>query len=179
VLAAARSDPTGLVRALDQTTIDEVQIVPGLSPGHQESRSMMISGPAGFYGREPQFLERIMINTYGDKRMMQLEEHLLPAARPESWQGRLELAKSLYGQGEFVLGLRELDSEPVNFPDTHLVRGNVLVCLGRNQEAGEAFRAFLQQDPDDPRAQTGQSHHGYPNATAWECPEHELITYST
>jgi Tfp pilus assembly protein PilF len=73
--------------------------------------------------------------------------------RPESWQGRLELAKSLYGQGEFVLALRELDSEPVNFPDIHLVRGNVLVRLGRNQEAGEEFRAFLQQDPGDPRAQ--------------------------
>ena len=28
VLAAARSDPTGLVRALDRTTIDEVQRVP-------------------------------------------------------------------------------------------------------------------------------------------------------
>ena len=37
VLAAARSDPTGLVRALDQTAIDEVQLVPELSPGHQES----------------------------------------------------------------------------------------------------------------------------------------------
>jgi hypothetical protein len=37
VLAAARSDPTGLVRALDQTTIDEVQLVPGLSPGIKKS----------------------------------------------------------------------------------------------------------------------------------------------
>ena len=36
VLAAARSDPTGLVRALDRTTIDEVQRVPDRSPGHQE-----------------------------------------------------------------------------------------------------------------------------------------------
>ena len=36
VLAAAPSDPTGLVRALDQTTIDEAQLVPDLSPGHQE-----------------------------------------------------------------------------------------------------------------------------------------------
>jgi hypothetical protein len=36
VLAAARSDPTGLVRALDRATIDEVQRVPDLSPGHQE-----------------------------------------------------------------------------------------------------------------------------------------------
>jgi uncharacterized protein len=30
VLAAARNDPTGLVRALDRTTIDEVQLVPDL-----------------------------------------------------------------------------------------------------------------------------------------------------
>jgi uncharacterized protein len=30
VLAAARSDPTGLVRSLDRTTIDEVQRVPDL-----------------------------------------------------------------------------------------------------------------------------------------------------
>jgi hypothetical protein len=36
VLAAARSDPTGLVRALDRTTSDEVQRVPDLSPCHQE-----------------------------------------------------------------------------------------------------------------------------------------------
>lgn len=73
--------------------------------------------------------------------------------RPESWQGRLELAKSLYGQDEFVLALRELDSGPINFPDTHLIRGNVLIRLGRNQEAGEELRTFLQQDPGDPRAQ--------------------------
>ena len=36
VLAAARSDPTGLMGALDRTTDDEVQRVPDLSPGHQE-----------------------------------------------------------------------------------------------------------------------------------------------
>jgi tetratricopeptide (TPR) repeat protein len=73
--------------------------------------------------------------------------------RPESWQGRLELAKSLCGEGEFVFALRELDSRPIAFPDTHLVRGNVLIRLGRTQEAGEEFRAFVQQDPGDPRAQ--------------------------
>jgi tetratricopeptide (TPR) repeat protein len=89
------------------------------------------------------------------KKFQKAEEAAHQALRllPESWQGRLELAKSLYGQGEFVLALRELDSEPVNFPDTHLVRGNVLIRLGRNQEAGEEFRAFVQQDPGDPRAQ--------------------------
>jgi uncharacterized protein len=37
VLAAASSDPTGLVRALDRTTIDEVQRVPDLSPAIKKS----------------------------------------------------------------------------------------------------------------------------------------------
>ena len=36
VLAAVRSDPTGLMRPLDRTSIDEVQRAPDLSPGHQE-----------------------------------------------------------------------------------------------------------------------------------------------
>jgi len=36
VLAAARSDPTGLERALDRTTMDEVQRSARPSPGHQE-----------------------------------------------------------------------------------------------------------------------------------------------
>jgi tetratricopeptide (TPR) repeat protein len=93
------------------------------------------------------------------KEFQKAEEAVRQALRlrPEFWQGRLELAKSLYGQGEFVLALRELDSKPVNFPDAHLVRGNVLVRLGRSQEAGEEFHAFLQQDLSDPRAQ--QVHH--------------------
>ena len=43
VLAAARSDPTGLVRGLDRTTIDEVQRVPTFS-GPSRSRSMMSPG---------------------------------------------------------------------------------------------------------------------------------------
>lgn len=89
------------------------------------------------------------------KEFLKAEEAVRQALRlrRESWQGRLELAKSLYGQGEFVLALLELDSEPINFPDTHLVRGNVLIRLGRNQEAAEEFRSFLQQDPGDPRTQ--------------------------
>jgi hypothetical protein len=71
--------------------------------------------------------------------------------RPDSWQGRLELAKSFYGQREFVLALRELDLENVDFPDTHLVRGNVLMSLDRSQEASQEFRIFLQEAPTDPR----------------------------
>ncbi len=79
------------------------------------------------------------------------------ALRPDSWQGRLELAKSFYGQGNFILALRELDLERIDFPDAHLVRANVLVRLDRGQEAGEEFSTFLRQLPNDPRA--GQISH--------------------
>jgi hypothetical protein len=47
VLAAARSDPIGLVRALDRTTIDEYSECPTFS-GLSRSQWMMIAGPAGF-----------------------------------------------------------------------------------------------------------------------------------
>jgi Tfp pilus assembly protein PilF len=71
----------------------------------------------------------------------------------DSWQGRLELAKSLYGQGDLVLALCELDLANIDFPDAHLVRGNVLMRLGRRPEAGEEFRAFLREAPTDPRGE--------------------------
>jgi len=47
VLAAARSDPTGLVRALDRTTMDEVQRVPDLLRAIKKSVDD-VAGPAGF-----------------------------------------------------------------------------------------------------------------------------------
>ena len=72
---------------------------------------------------------------------------------PDSWQGRLELAKSFYGQDELVLALCELDLANIAFPDAHLVRGNVPMRLGRKQEAAEAFSAFLREAPNDPRAE--------------------------
>ena len=73
--------------------------------------------------------------------------------RPDSWQARLELAKSFYGQREFVLALCELDSGNVNFPDAHLVRANVLISLDRIPEASEEFRTFLREAPADSRAE--------------------------
>jgi len=73
--------------------------------------------------------------------------------RPDSWQGRLELAKSFYGQGELVLALCELDLANIDFPDAHLVRGNVLMRLQRRQEALEEFGAFLREAPKDPRGE--------------------------
>jgi tetratricopeptide (TPR) repeat protein len=77
--------------------------------------------------------------------------------RPDSWQGRLELAKSFYGQGKFVLALYELDSGNIDFPDAHLVRGNVLMRLDRGREAAEEFNTFLRGAPNDSRA--GQIRH--------------------
>jgi tetratricopeptide (TPR) repeat protein len=77
-------------------------------------------------------------------------QHAL-SLRPDSWQARLELAKSFYGQGELVLALCELDLANIDFPDAHLVRGNVLMQLGRNPEAVEEFSAFMREAPGDPR----------------------------
>ncbi len=73
--------------------------------------------------------------------------------RPDSWQGQIEMAKSLYGQGQYILALSELDSVGRDFPDVHLVRGDVLMCLNRSQEAAEQFSIFLRQAPGDPRTQ--------------------------
>jgi len=73
--------------------------------------------------------------------------------RPDSWQGQLELAKALYGQGLFVVALREMDALEQDFPDVHLVRANVLSRLSRAQEAAVEFERFLQQVPGDPRSE--------------------------
>ncbi len=73
--------------------------------------------------------------------------------RPDSWQGRLELAKAWYGQNRFVVALREMDELIQDFPDVHLVRANVLTRLNREQEAAGEFERFLQQAPEDPRGE--------------------------
>lgn len=72
--------------------------------------------------------------------------------RPDSWQARLELAKTWYGERRFALALRQLELIERDFPDVHLVRANTLVSLGRNREAAEEFRTFLQEAPTDSRA---------------------------
>jgi len=69
----------------------------------------------------------------------------------DSWQARLELAKALYGNGMYVLALHEIDLLEVDFPDVHLVRGNVLMRLGRREEGVSEFRAFLRLAPNDQR----------------------------
>ena len=77
--------------------------------------------------------------------------------RSDSWQGRLELAKALYGQGRFVVALREMDDLKPDFPDVHLVRANVLTRLHREQEAAGEFERFLRQAPEDPRSEQVRS----------------------
>lgn len=77
-------------------------------------------------------------------------EHAL-ALRPDSWQARLELAKSFYKLGDFVVALRELDLAKIDFPDAYVIRADVLLALGRKNEAGDEFRTFLRQAPNDPR----------------------------
>jgi tetratricopeptide (TPR) repeat protein len=86
------------------------------------------------------------------RKGMEAAQHALEL-RPGSWQGRLEMAKSRYGQSQFVLALGELDAVGKDFPDVHLVRGNVLMSLDRRQEAAEEFDLFLKQEPRDPRSE--------------------------
>jgi tetratricopeptide (TPR) repeat protein len=70
---------------------------------------------------------------------------------PNAWQGRLELAKSLYGQGQYVPALGALNMIHKDFPDVHLVRADVLIRLERTGEAAEEFKLFMKQAPNDPR----------------------------
>lgn len=72
--------------------------------------------------------------------------------RPDSWQARLELAKSLYGQGSFHLALDEVNALRKDFPDVHLVRGNILMRLGRGHDGVVEFSTFLEEAPRDSRA---------------------------
>jgi tetratricopeptide (TPR) repeat protein len=70
---------------------------------------------------------------------------------PSAWQGRLELAKSFYGEAKFALALNILDPLNRDIPDIHLVRANSLMRLGRPQEAARQFSVFLQEAPGDSR----------------------------
>jgi tetratricopeptide (TPR) repeat protein len=69
-----------------------------------------------------------------------------------AWQGRLELAKSFYGQARFTLAVSILDQLNRDIPDVHLVRANSLMGLGRPQEAARQFSLFLREAPGDSRA---------------------------
>lgn len=72
--------------------------------------------------------------------------------RPDLWQGRLEMAKALYGEDRLVLALRELDELNKDFPDVHLVRANTLLGLTRRVEAAQEFGLFLKEAPGDRRS---------------------------
>lgn len=71
---------------------------------------------------------------------------------PDSWQAKLELAKTWYGQKRHVIALRQLDLIRSDFPDVHLLRANILISLGRKQEGAEQFAIFLRAVPSDRRA---------------------------
>ena len=75
------------------------------------------------------------------------------ALDPLAWQGRLELAKSLYGQRKFVLCLNALDQVSQDVPDIYLVRANSLMRLGRTQEAAQQYSLFLEKSPGDSRSE--------------------------
>jgi tetratricopeptide (TPR) repeat protein len=86
------------------------------------------------------------------QRAAEAARHAL-SLRPDSWQGRLELGKSLYRQEQFVPALRELDLVNIDFPDVHLVRGSVLMRLDRSPEAADEFEIFLREAQADPRSE--------------------------
>jgi tetratricopeptide (TPR) repeat protein len=86
-------------------------------------------------------------------------EEAEPAARqalslqPDLWQAHLEVAKSLYGERKLLAALHEIDSLQTDFADVHLVRGSVLMLLGRKQEAAHELGEFLDEAPHDPRSE--------------------------
>lgn len=92
-------------------------------------------------------------NSVEDYRQSQEAARHALSIRPDSWQARLELAKSLYGQGSFDLAFNEINASGKDFPDVHLVRGNILMRLGRRYEGAAEFSTFLQEAPRDPRAE--------------------------
>lgn len=50
--------------------------------------------------------------------------------RPDEWDARLELAKGLYGQGQWDEALAELNTIDKDFPHVHLLKANVFMSLG-------------------------------------------------
>jgi tetratricopeptide (TPR) repeat protein len=90
--------------------------------------------------------------------------------RSDFWQGRLEMAKALYGEGRCVLALREVDELSNDFPDVHLVRANILQRLDRHQEAAEEFSQFLREAPNDPRSEQVKRIVGRTSERATESP---------
>jgi tetratricopeptide (TPR) repeat protein len=73
--------------------------------------------------------------------------------QPGLWQARLEIAKALYQKEQFPAAMHQLALVKVEFADVHLVRGDILMMLGRRQEGADEFRAFLLEAPRDSRAE--------------------------
>jgi tetratricopeptide (TPR) repeat protein len=100
---------------------------------------------------EPYLALASAYNTQGEFQKSEAAARQVLGMRPDFWQGQLELAKAFYGQGRLAAALRELDSLHKDFPDVHLVRANILVCLNRGDEAAKEFAQFLLEAPNDPR----------------------------
>jgi tetratricopeptide (TPR) repeat protein len=90
-------------------------------------------------------------NSLGEFQKAEAAAQQTLAMHPDFWQGRLELAKALYGQERLVPALRELKELNRDFPDVHLVRANILMRLNRSEEATTEFSQFLREAPNDPR----------------------------
>jgi tetratricopeptide (TPR) repeat protein len=90
-------------------------------------------------------------NSQGNFEQAEASAQQALKTQPDLWQAHLEIAKALYGQQQFMPALNELERLKINFPDVHLVRGNVLMRLGRSQEGAAEFTAFLAEAPHDPR----------------------------
>jgi tetratricopeptide (TPR) repeat protein len=91
-------------------------------------------------------------NSVGEFQKAEAAAQQVLGMRPDFWQGRLEMAKALYGEGRLVLALHELDEVNRDFPDVHLVRANTLVSLTRREEAAQEFGLFLKEAPGDRRS---------------------------
>jgi hypothetical protein len=64
-----------------------------------------------------------------------------------SIEARLEFAESLYGEERLDAALAELDRVYKDFPDVHLVRGNVGMRLGHGKEGAREFELFCEGRP--------------------------------
>lgn len=79
------------------------------------------------------------------------------AALTPTWRGQFELAKTRFELKAFAEALKaaqraiELRSNG-DFPEAHVLLGNILVSLRRYPDAAREYRTFLEMAPDSPSA---------------------------
>ena len=111
-------------------------------------------------------------NSLGEFQKAEAAAQQTLGMHPDFWQGRLELAKALYGQERLIPALRQLNELNRDFPDVHLVRANILMRLNRSEEATIEFSQFLRQAPNDPRVEQIQRIVHRANANNTSAPSH-------